>query len=121
MSKYIDGYVVPVPKDRVDDYQDMAAAAGKIWMEHGALAFFENVGDDLDVKGLVTFPQMANLKPDEVPVFSWIVYESKEQRDAINAKAMSDPRMNALSPENPPFDFPRMAFGGFKNIVEFSK
>jgi len=121
MSKYIDGFVLPVPKDRVEDYQKMATEAGKIWMEYGALAFFENVGDDLTVKDLVQFPDLANLKPDEVPVFSWIVYESKEQRDAINAKVMNDPRMEALCPENPPFDCGRMAYGGFRNIVEFSK
>jgi uncharacterized protein YbaA (DUF1428 family) len=118
-TKYADGYVLPVPKSKIDLYLSMAEKAGRIWKEHGALESRECVGDDLDVKDQVPFPRLAGAQPDETVVFAWIVFQSREHRDQVNAKVMADPRIKALcDPANPPFDFKRMAYGGFNVRVE---
>ena len=118
MSRYVDGFVIPIPKDKIDDYRRLAEAAGKLWKEHGALDYWECLGDDLEVKDMVSFPQLANIGADETVVFSWIVYASREQRDQVNARIMADPRIQELcDPDNPPFDCKRMAYGGFKVLV----
>lgn len=114
---YVDGYLLPIPKDKVPEYEKMARLAGQIWVEHGALEYRECVGDDLDIKELVPFPQLLHTKPDETVVFAWIVFESKERRDEINAKVMADPRLAGMGPDNSPFDHTRMAFGGFRVLV----
>ena len=119
MPHYVDGFLLPVPKDKIDLYGQIADEAGKIWREHGALEYRECVGDDLDVKGQVPFPRVIETKPDETVVFAWIVFESREHRDAVNAKVMADPRMASMGEKGEmPFDFKRMAYGGFKTIVE---
>lgn len=116
---YVDGFVVPVPTARLDDYRRLAEKAGKVWKEYGALEVWECVGDDVKPGKVTSFPQAVQLKDDEVVVFSWIVYESREARDTINAKVMDDPRMkDMMDPTNLPFDGMRMFFGGFKSIVE---
>lgn len=118
MSRYIDGFVIPVPKNRMDEYQLVAEKAAKIWKEHGALDYWECVGDDMDVKEVLTFPQLTNAKPDEAVVFAWVVFESREARDAANAKIYEDPRMHELmNTSNPIFDCKRMAYGGFNELV----
>lgn len=116
--RYVDGFVVPVPKKNLAAYRRMAAVAAKVWREHGALEVNECVGDDLDVKMGVPFPKLAKLKRGETAVFSWIVYRSRAQRDKVNAKVMQDPRIQRLMKRKPPFDGERMAWGGFKTIVE---
>lgn len=119
MSHYVDGFVVPVPTRNLDAYRRMAEEAGKVWREHGALEFRECVADDVKPGKLTSFPQSVQLKDDETVVFSWIVYESREKRDEVNAKVMSDPRLAAMmDPKDMPFDGARMFFGGFKTIVE---
>lgn len=116
---YVDGFVIPVPKDKLDAYLDMARAAAAIWREHGATEFRECVADDVKPGKLTSFPQSVNLEDGEVVVFSWIVYPSKEVRDAANDKVMKDPRMaDFMKPENMPFDGKRMIFGGFEMIVD---
>lgn len=115
---YVDGYVLPVPKGKIAEYEKMAKLAGQIWVEHGALEYRECVGDDLDIKELVPFPKLVQAKPDETVVFAWIVFESRERRDEINAKVMADPRLAGMGPENSPFDHTRMAFGGFRVLVK---
>jgi uncharacterized protein YbaA (DUF1428 family) len=118
MSRYVDGFVIPIPKNKIDEYRKVAEFAGKIWKEHGALDYWECLGDDLEAKDMVSFPQLANVGADETVVFSWIVYESREQRDLVNAKVMADPRINEMcDPDNPPFDCKRMAYGGFTELV----
>lgn len=120
MNRYIDGFVIPIPKSKIDDYRKVAEVAGKIWKEYGALDYWECLGDDLEAKEMVSFPQLANIGADETVVFSWIVYESREQRDEINAKIMADPRIKEMcDPDNPPFDCKRMAYGGFRELVHF--
>ena len=116
--KYVDGYVLPVPKKNLKAYARIAQKAGKVWREHGALEYRECVGDDLDVKWGVPFPKVVKRKPGETVVFSWIVFKSRAHRDRINAKVMKDPRITAMDPKSMPFDSKRMVYGGFKILVE---
>lgn len=117
MAKYVDGFVIPVSKNKIAEYRKMAALGKKIWMKHGALQYFECVGDDLTPEFGLPFPKGIKIKAGETVVFSWIVYKSKAHRDAVNKKVMSDPSMKE-PPKPMPFDFNRMMYGGFKVIVE---
>jgi uncharacterized protein YbaA (DUF1428 family) len=111
--------VIPLQKDKISLYRTMAEKACRIWKEHGALEFRECVGDDLEVKDLVPFPKLAGAKLDETVIFSWIVFESRESRDRVSAKVMADPRIKEMcDASNSPFDFKRMAYGGFKVLVD---
>lgn len=119
MAKYVDGFVIPIPKRNLDAYRRMARKAGKIWKEYGALDYKECVGDDLKIPMGLPFPKMAKLKPGETVVFSWIVYKSRAHRDMVNAKVMKDPRMaNMCGPSDAPFNVKRMSYGGFKILVD---
>ncbi len=116
---YVDGFVVPVPQKNLAAYRRMARKAGKVWMEHGALQYVECVADDVQPGKLTSFPQSVKLKPGEVVVFSYIVYKSRAQRDRINKKVMSDPRLTEMmDPKALPFDGKRMFWGGFKAIID---
>lgn len=116
---YIDGFVLTVPKKNLAAYRRMAKKSGKIWREYGALEYRECVGDDLKVKFGVPFPRLAKAKPSETVVFSWIVYKSREHRDRVNAKVMKDPRLAGMcDSKSMPFDMKRMAYGGFKVLVD---
>ena len=117
--RYVDGYVLPVLKKKLQAYRRMARIGGKIWKEHGALEFRECAGDDLNVKWGVPFPRMVKPKPGETVVFSWIVFKSRAHRDRVNAKVMKDPRIkNMCDPKDMPFDVKRMAYGGFQVLVD---
>jgi len=113
---YVDGFVVPVPKAKIEDYKELARRAGEVWKEYGALAYVECVGDDVPYGELTSFPRAVQATDDEVVIFSWIVYESREARDAINAKVMADPRLKA-DMEKMPFDGKRMIYGGFESFL----
>jgi uncharacterized protein YbaA (DUF1428 family) len=113
---YVDGFVLPVPKDNLAAYRKMARKAGQIWREHGALEYVECVEDDVKPGKSTSFPQSVKLKPGEVVVFAWIVYKSRKDRDRILAKVMSDPRLQ-MDMKSMPFDAKRMFWGGFKSIV----
>ena len=118
MGVYVDGFVLPVPKKHVEAYRKLARKAGKVWMEHGALAFQENVADDVKPGKVTSFPQAVKLKKGEVVVFSWIVFKSRKQRDKVNALVMKDPRLDKMiDPKNMPFDGKRMFWGGFTELV----
>ncbi|CAH2407525.1 DUF1428 domain-containing protein [Mesorhizobium escarrei] len=114
---YVDGFVLAVPKANLDAYKELAEAAGAVWKEHGALAFVECIGDDVPYGEVTSFPRAVQAKDDEVVVFSWAVYESRQSRDAVMAKVMADPRLKSDSSEMP-FDGKRMIFGGFQPFVE---
>jgi uncharacterized protein YbaA (DUF1428 family) len=116
-GQYVDGFVVPVPKAKIEDYRRVAANAGNVWREHGALAFVECLADDVKPGKWTSFPQAVNLEPDETVVFSYIVYPSREERDRINALVMKDPRID-MDPAHMPFDGKRMIWGGFNVLVE---
>lgn len=115
---YVDGFVLPVPKKNLEAYRRMARKAGKVWMEHGALAYVECVGDDLDVKMGRSFSKQLGVSRGETVVFSWIVYRSRAHRDRVNARVMKDPRMSEANATPMPFDMERMCYGGFKPIVD---
>ena len=126
--KYVDGFVIAIPEKNLPAYRKMAQEAGKIWKKHGALEYIESVGEDLnpdvpaemaEMKG-VTFLQMVGAKPGETIVFSYILFNSRQHRDEVNAKVMKDPFMNSdqQKGQEMPFDMKRMAYGGFEVIVE---
>ncbi len=118
MANYVDGFVVPVPKNKLGAYRRMAQKAGKVWREHGALEYVECVADDVKPGKLTSFPQSVKLKSSETVVFSYIVYKSRKARDRINAKVMKDKRLaSMMDPTKLPFDGKRMFFGGFKTLV----
>jgi uncharacterized protein YbaA (DUF1428 family) len=115
---YVDGFVLPIPKDKLAAYRKIARRSGKIWKEHGALDYVECVADDVPEGKSTSFPRSVKLKPDEVVVFSWIVYRSRADRNRINKLAMADPRLaDLMNPKAMPFDAKRMIFGGFKELV----
>lgn len=120
MAPYVDGFVIPIPQKNLAGYRRMATKAKQVWMEHGALAYYECVGDDLTPPGFVnTFPRMAKLKAGETVLFSWILYRSRTHRNSVMRKVLADPRLEKLmDPKDPPFDMKRMVMGGFKVIVE---
>jgi len=117
--RYVDGFVMAVPEKNLKAYRSISQKAGKIWKEYGALDYIETIGDDLDHECGMSFAKLAKLKPGEVVLFSFIVYNSRAHRDKVNAKVMSDKRMNKMMEKGPmPFDVKRMAYGGFKGLVD---
>lgn len=117
--KYVDGFVVPVPKKNLAAYKRLSTWAGKVWRKHGALEYIEAVGDDLKIKGMYPFTKTVKLKPGETVLFSYIVFKSRAQRDRANAKIMKDPSLHKMMEKMPvPFDCKRMAYGGFKVFVK---
>jgi uncharacterized protein YbaA (DUF1428 family) len=119
MPLYVDGFLLPVPKRKLDVYRRMAQKAGRVWRQHGALEFRECAGDDLKVKMGKSFPGTIKVKSGETVMFSWIVFKSRAHRDRVNAKVMKDPRLaKMMDPKTTPFDVKRMAYGGFKVVVD---
>lgn len=120
---YVDGFVVPVPTDKLDAYRKMSENAGGLWIEHGALDYKECVLEDGEDKGFcMTFPAAMQTQPGETVVFAYIVYKDRAHRDEVNAKVMADPRISeSCDPNNMPFDCKRMAYGGFKTLVSFTQ
>jgi uncharacterized protein YbaA (DUF1428 family) len=118
MGKYVDGFLLPVPKANIEAYRRIAEEAGKVWREYGALDYVECVADDVKSGEVTSFPQSVKLEPDETVVFAWIVYESREHRDRVNEQVMKDPRMTCMDPKSMPFDGKRMMWGGFKVLVQ---
>jgi uncharacterized protein YbaA (DUF1428 family) len=117
--KYVDGFVLPVPKKNLATYRRMAQSAAGVWQKYGALEFRECVGDDLKTEKVKSFPAMVKPKHGETLVFSWITFKSRAHRDSVNAKVMKDPRMiKMMKSQKMPFDSKRMAYGGFKVIVD---
>lgn len=116
---YVDGFVLPVPKNKLDAYRRISRKAGKVWRDHGALEYKESVADDVKPGKLTSFPQAVKLKRGETVVFSWITYKSRAHRDRVNAKVMKDPRLaKMMDPESNPFDMKRLIYGGFKVVVD---
>ena len=114
---YVDGFVLAVPKKNLEAYKEMARTAGAVWKEYGALSYVECFGDDVPYGELTSFPRAVQATDDEVVVFSWITYESREKRDEINAKVMADPRLQGQE-DKMPFDGKRMIYGGFESFLD---
>ncbi len=118
MARYVDGFVLPVPKKKLAAYRRMATRAGKVWRDHGALEYVECVADDVKPGKSTSFPQSVKLKKNETVIFAYVVYKSRAQRDRVLAKVMKDPRLaDLMVPDAMPFDAQRMFWGGFKPIV----
>jgi uncharacterized protein YbaA (DUF1428 family) len=119
MPRYVDGFVLPMSRKNLAAYRRISQRAGRIWREHGALEYRECAGDDLKVKGMLSFTRLAKARAGETVVFSWIVYKSRADRDRVNKKVMADPRLaKMMDPKAMPFDVKRMAMGGFKVFVD---
>lgn len=128
MAKYVDGFVLVVPKDRAEEYKKMATEGRDMWLKHGALEYYECMGNDLKPQEMggnkaLSFVELAKATPDETVWFSFIVFESKEHRDAVNAKVMEEMNKSAdeYKDQVMPFDMKRMAYGGFSVEVEGQK
>lgn len=122
MKNYVDGFVLPIPKKYLAEYSRVAEKVAEIWKEHGALAYYEFVGDEMNLEGVRSFPEAINAKEDEVIIFGWTMFESKEARDLANKKVPADPRMVDLvgpltDPSRLVFDASRMVYGGFRSLV----
>ena len=116
---YVDGFIVAVPRKNIAAYRKMSIKCGKIWREHGALDYREWIADDVKVGKLTSFPRAVKLKAGEIVIFSWITYKSRAQRDKVNARVITDPRLtNLLDPKSAPFDAKRMIYGGFESLVQ---
>ncbi len=123
MTNYIDGFVLPIPRKHLDQYRQVATEVAKIWKEHGALAYYEYVGDDMNVEGLRPFPEAVGASAAEAIIFGWVVFESREARDTANERVPADPRMTELiaplvDPSTMIFDATRMVYGGFQPLVQ---
>ena len=119
MARYVDGFVLPIPRRNAAAYRRMARKAGKIWREHGALEYRECMGEDVKPGKYTSFPQSVKLEKNEVPWFSWIVFKSRKHRDLVNARVMKDPRLaSMMDPKKMPFDGRRMIYGGFEVRVD---
>ena len=122
MNNYIDAFVLPIPSRHINQYQEVVKRIAAIWIEHGALAYYEFQGDDLTREGLQSFSKMINASANESVIIGWTVFESKEMRDLVNERVMNDPRMTSLvdpliDPDDQIFDAGRMVYGGFKNLA----
>ena len=115
---YVDGFIVAVPKAKVQDYTDLSRRMGAIWKEHGALDYVEAVADDVPYGEVTSFPRAVQQKEDETVVFAWITYDSRAKRDEVNGKVMSDPRLKDFDMSSAPFDGKRMIFGGFEVLLK---
>lgn len=118
MSRYVDGFVIPVIKSRLSEYEKIAQIAAKVWKEHGALDYVECVADDAPMGETTSFPRSVNLKEDEIIIFACITYKDRAHRDQVNKAAMEDPRMSEMDTSKFPFDPKRMIWGGFKSFIE---
>lgn len=119
MARYVDGFVIPIQKNKLKAYVRMAKLGARLWKEYGALEYYECVGDDLKAKWGMPFTRLARLKRGETVVFSFIVYKSRKHRDRVNARVMKDPRLNSEEMKKMPFDMKRFAWGGFKVLVSW--
>ncbi len=117
MPKYIDGFLLPVPKKKLDLYKSISTKAGKVWKKHGALEYRECVIEHPEIEGMLPFAKVVKPKAGETIIFSWIVYKSRAHRDKVNAKVMKDPDL-VCDPNDMPFDCKRMAYGGFEVFVD---
>lgn len=120
MAHYIDGFVFPIPRDRLANYKRLGEAVAEIWKEHGALDYLEYIGDEMTLEGTRSFTDLVAATEDETIVFGWVVFDSREARDLANAKVAADPRMALMDFSNSGFDAKRMAYGGFRSFVRSS-
>ena len=119
MSKYVDGFLIPIPKDKVDEYKKLSQKISEIYKEYGALEYCECVGDDMNIEGVISFHKAAKTSVNETVMFAWIVFESKEHRDKVNSLIHKDPRIVEECKTKPFVDFSKLVYSGFKSMVKF--
>src|SRR5919107_605691 len=118
-GKYVDGFIVPVPKNNIEAYKKVSETMGRIWKEHGALEYVECVADDVSPGKVTSFPRSVKSKSGETVVLAYVAYRSRADRDRINRAVMNDPRLaDMMDPKKMPFDGKRMFWGGFKSFLE---
>ena len=118
MANYIDGFVFPIARDRLDEYKQLAEVVAEIWKEHGAINYYEYVGDDMKLEGTRSFTDVIAASENETIVLGWVVFDSRETRDLVNQKVAADPRMvDLVDISDSGFNVQRMAYGGFKSLV----
>lgn len=117
---YVNCALIPVPEDAVETYRTLSEQMAEVWLDHGATAYREFVGEDLDVAeaGAIGFPELAELSEGETVILAVAEFESREHRDEVEAEVMQDERVGKIMAEDPPFDPSRMAGGGFELIVQ---
>lgn len=117
---YVDGYVLPLPKENRDAYRAMAQKAGAIWIKHGALGYKECIGNDLTTTFAPdSFPKAVNATDTETIIFAFVIFKSREHRDEVNAKVHADPDLEGCGDaDTMPFDPSRMLYGGFETLVD---
>ncbi len=121
-KKYVDGFIMPIPKKNLKAYIKMATLCSKVWVEHGAIDYFECSADDVEKGKFTSFPRSVKLKKNETVIFAFITYKTKKHRDAVMKKVFADPRLAFMMDEdNMLFDGMRMIYGGFKTVVQRSK
>jgi uncharacterized protein YbaA (DUF1428 family) len=113
---YVDGYLIPVKRDRLEEYKQWAALSEQVWREYGAIGYAECIADDAPHGTLTSFPRAVMLEEDEVVILAWAIYPSREVRDEVNQKVMDDPRLHSVM-ANPPFDGKRFIWGGFTPFI----
>lgn len=119
MSTYVDGFIIPIPKNKINAYKKMAKIGCKTWMKHGAVAYFECLGDDMNVPYGIGFPKMCKAKKNETVIFAFIVFKSKAHRKQVNAKVHKEfSAMGGAENFSMPFDPKKMAYGGFKTLIQ---
>ena len=116
MTNYIDGFALPIPRNHLNEYKSVAETVAQIWKEHGAIAYYEYVGEDLIMEGTRSFPEALDAKEDEAIVFGWVVFDSREVRDLANERVAADPRMADLidpltNPSRMVFDASSTSYG----------
>ncbi|MCB1863046.1 MAG: DUF1428 domain-containing protein [Gammaproteobacteria bacterium] len=115
---YIDVFVLPVPRSRLEEYRSMAALACRVWIEHGALEYREFLADDVPNGEVTSFPMSVRIQDDEIVGIGYARYVSREHRDEVTRKVMADERMaDCMDPHKLPFDGKRLIWGGFKWLI----
>lgn len=117
MARYVDGFVLAIPKRNKAKYLKLARLGRKVWLEHGAIDYCECIADDVPYGKRTSFPRSVKVKPGETVWFAFIVFKSRKHRDAVNARAIRDKRFAKMDPKKMPFDPRRMIYGGFKSLV----
>ena len=121
MAKYIDGFVLPIPRDHINEYKHLVESIAEIWKKHGAIDYKEFIGDDMKLAGTLSFTDLLDAEEDDAIIFGWVVFDSREARDLANEKVAADPRMAELvESSNSGFNAKRMAYGGFELLAQLS-
>ena len=122
MAKYIDGFVLPIPRDHLNEYKHLVETIAEIWKEHGAIDYKEFIGDDMKLAGTLSFTDLLDAEEDDAIIFGWVVFDSREARDLANEKVAADPRIAKLvESSNSGFNAKRMAYGGFELLTSTAK